>query len=111
MREMVLDVMHLRFDLDPVDLLELFLDRGRASEVLDFLRDKFRVRKMGEPKRDSPPIVHARLPVDRARWNTGPMFDPPKTLFFGRGHKFAINKQAGGRITVISVKPEDLHPK
>src|SRR5262245_30350814 len=43
MREVVLDVVGLRLSLDPVKLLERFLDRCGAPDVLDFLSHQLRM--------------------------------------------------------------------
>jgi hypothetical protein len=37
------------------------------------------------------------------------MFDPAKSFFLCRGHEFAVLDQAGGGISVISVKAENEH--
>src|SRR5205807_6884770 len=88
------------------------------------------MRPMGEDESEPAQIVHARFSIDRdvldlAQRNfsllqnvidrvgrqTGPMFDPAKTLLFSRGNQFAIKKQARRRIAVVSVKAQDFHPK
>ena len=65
MREVMLHVMRLRFDFGTVDLLKRLLNGRRAADVLDFLRDEFRMRKMGQAKENAAQIVHARFAIDR----------------------------------------------
>ena len=45
----------------------------------------------------------AQAIIDRARRQTGPMFDPAKALLFRRGDEFAVDKQTRGGIGVVSV--------
>ena len=65
MREVMLDMMHFGFDLNPVIRLERFLDRSGAANVFDFLRDQFRMRPMGQNESEPAQIVHARFAIDR----------------------------------------------
>ena len=110
--------------------VERFLDRCRTPNVLNFLSDQLRMRKMGRYKREPPPVVHARFTIDRdvvdvaqrkfallqnvidrARWQTGPMFNPSKTFLLRRGNQFAVDKQTRGGIAVICIQSQDFHPK
>src|ERR1700722_2110299 len=49
--------------------------------------------------------------IDGLGRQTRPVLDPSKAFFLCSGDKFAINKQAGGGIAVISVETEDFHQK
>jgi hypothetical protein len=39
------------------------------------------------------------------------MFNPAKTLLLRCSDEFAIDKQAGGGIAIVSVKAEDFHSR
>ena len=73
MRQVMLDVVYLRFDscselrpkLDVIGFLESFFDRRRAADVFDFLGHQFRIRPTGQDKSEPAQIVHARFPIDR----------------------------------------------
>jgi hypothetical protein len=45
----------------------------------------------------------------RLRRETRPVLYAPETLLLGSGNDFTIADKAGGRVTVIGVKPEDDH--
>src|SRR5262249_33435181 len=49
--------------------------------------------------------------IDRARRQSGPMFDPSKTLLLRGRDQFAVDKQARCRIAVISVEADNFHSK
>lgn len=104
MREVVLDVVGLRLNLDPVKLLERFLDRCGAPDVLDFLPHQLRMWPTRENESEAPQIVYARLAIDRdvidllhphfpflqtiidrLGRKSGPMLDPAKPFFLRRG--------------------------
>ena len=128
MGEMMFDMMNGRFQFHAVFLLERGLDRGGTADVLYLLGDQFRMRSMRQNEMQAPPIVHARLAVDRdmidiapaqpAFMQTviervgrqpGPMLDPAKTFFLRRGDNFSIDNQTRGGIGVISVETENCH--
>ena len=122
MREVMFDMVDLRFDLVPVFLFEYFLDGGCAANVFDLLPHQFGMHPVGEHKSEPTPVVHTRFAVDcnmidiargqptfaqtvidRLRRQTSPVFDPAEPFFFGRGNQFSIDKQTGRGIAVISV--------
>src|SRR3954468_19346399 len=64
MSQVMFHIVQLRFDLVSVGFLELFLYRGRAADVFDFLPHQPRAGSMTENKRQSFPIVSARLAIN-----------------------------------------------
>ena len=73
MREMMLDVMHFRFDPLPesglkfaaVVRIERLLHRRGAPNVFNFLRDQLRMRPVSENKSEPAQIVYTRFAIDR----------------------------------------------
>ena len=49
--------------------------------------------------------------IDRARRQTCPVVDPAKSFLFRRGNEFAIDKQTGRGIAVISVETKDVQSR
>src|SRR5256885_137595 len=64
MREVMLDVMRLRFDLDTIVGLERFLHRRRAADIFDFLRHQLRMWPVSQDKAEPAQIVHAWFAID-----------------------------------------------
>ena len=53
----------------------------------------------------------AQTIIDRLGRQPSPMLDPAKAFLLRGRDQFAIDKQTGGGIAVISVEAEDVHPK
>src|SRR5205085_4186466 len=65
MREVVLDVMRLRFDLDGVISLQRLLHRCRAPNIFNLLYHQLRMRPVGQDKAEPAQIIHAWFAIDR----------------------------------------------
>src|ERR1700730_4609106 len=63
MRQVMLDMVNLRFDLNSVARLQFFLDGCRAADVFDLLGHQFWMRPMCKSKSEPAQIIRARFAI------------------------------------------------
>src|SRR5579885_1402817 len=130
MRPVVLDVADAARDVGARETPGELLVEGRpAPGMAEPVQQESRVRPLAERIGELAPEVRAGIAVDRdvgdvpeldARLGKAiadrelrkarPMLDPPEPLLLRRRHQHAIPEDAGGRIRVIGVDAEYVHP-
>ena len=126
--QVMFHLVQLGLELRLVLVLESVFNRNRAANVFDLLQHQARRGPVGRHETEPAPVVDAGVAidadvfdlaqvqpcfaqaiVDRLGRQPRPMLDAAKTFLLGRGHKFAIDEQAGRRVSVVSVQTQNDH--